>query len=108
MRQPILDDKGNIIGSYDPDFLENLPDTLYHLVMFHCSHCEAEFLMDLHFVKTRNPTEVSCPLCQDICEAISGTDEEDADFLADLGCAYPNAPTWDERWEWKEKQGKKE
>jgi len=89
-RQPIHDDDGKIIGSYDPDFLANLPDIPYRLIKYQCEECEAEFLMDVQFVKANPVSYMNCPMCGSECEDMSATSDEQSDELADWGCAYPN------------------
>lgn len=105
MRQPLYDDNGKIIGSCDPDFLNNLSDVLYRLVKFGCTDCDAEFLMDARFVKANRIT-ISCPLCGGECEDEAATSDDKSDELESWGCAYPNGLTMKQEFEWKEKHGK--
>lgn len=105
MRQPIYDDNGKIIGSYDPDFLDKLPDVLYRLAKYQCGECEAEFLMDVRFVKANPVSTMHCPMCMGECEDMAATSDEQSDQLEAWGCAYPNGLTWSQELEWKAKHG---
>lgn len=101
-RQPIYDDNGKIVGSFDPDFLANLPDVLYRLIKYQCTECGSEFLMDARHVKESGCPYMNCPECGEKAEEIAATRDDLSHKLSEWGCVYPNPLTYEEERKWLE------